>query len=121
MKNNGGLLFVSKVVYDIVTYSEKIYSRTVVAGNLRKENLKSDMLRNIRKYFITTGALRSLNHPVVSTADNDQHELKILNFFASQYLLLRIYTQCKKETLANLGHKSTMRQHLHHLTLFSNT
>ncbi len=121
MKNNGGLLFISKVIFDIVTYSEKVYSLTVVAGILRKENLKRDMLRNIRKYFITTGALRNLNHPIISTADDDQHELKILNFFASQYLLLRIYTQCKKETLANLGHKSTMRQHLHHLTLFSNT
>lgn len=121
IKNRGGLLFVSKVIFDIICYSEKVYSNSIGKVCLTKKNLKTDMLRNIRKYFISSGVLKKLNHPVVNTADADQHELLILTFFASQYLTLRLYTQCKKETLAYLGSKSTMRQHFHHLTLFSNT
>jgi hypothetical protein len=121
IKNRGGLLFVSRIIMDIIVYTEKIYRYTVVAGKLRTKNLKNEMLRDVRKYFIKNNALQSMGHPVIDTADFDQHELKILNFMASKYLLLRIYTQCKIETLAHLGDKSTMRQHLHHLTLFSNT
>lgn len=49
----------------IVRISEKIYKKMTTIGNMRKDQMKADMLHNVRKYFLTNFNLNQLEHSVL--------------------------------------------------------
>lgn len=121
LKNRGGLLFVTQFAVDVILYTEKLYSSTVIAGKMKESGIRSRILAGVRKHFIESGRISKLDHPILDTANGERHELKILNFLASKYLLMRIYTQCKKATADHIGAANQIRQQYRHLTLFKGT
>lgn len=117
--DRGKLKYVSKFVFQIILYTEKIF-KFHSSESLQKVNKVKIILFVLQNFYSILRNYFDPPHPIQSFQCEDSHEMQLIKSIASHYLTARMMSHGKTQTLKIIGHKSTLRQKLHKTVLFSN-
>lgn len=117
--DRGGLKHVSKFVFDVICYTEKVFTSMVSNSMLNTTKSKISMLV-VQHFYSKLDELIDPPHPVNSITCEDRHDVALVKCLINKYLNLRLTTYGKHKTLKIIGARATLRQKLHKTILFSN-
>lgn len=94
--SRGGLCYPSKIVFEILTFTEKLYQLNITISH---SYIKKRIINEVVKKFSSQLNKFVPRHPVTETdITQDLHEIKLVKHFSSVYCNLRIHTQNKKNS-----------------------
>lgn len=121
LKSNGGLIFPSKFVFDIICHTEKCFKILMNSTqSIKTPDFKHKIINTVHNHFSSI-LQRYSTHPIVDTEMSENlHESRIIEFIASFYATARICRNCKDSNLQLNELNVGLRQQLTKLILFYN-
>lgn len=95
--DRGGLKHVSKFVFEVISYTEKVFI-TLAKDSLLKTNKNKIAMLIVQHFSSKLDMLIVPPHPVTSITCEDRHEVELVKCIANKYLILRMNTYGKQMT-----------------------